>query len=64
MLATTVGSEVCTDAAMLRAYHDQPGIVAPGLRWIKNPAVITPVRFEKSERIAALALLTVVRWRV
>ena len=31
----------------------------PGFRWIKNPAAIAPVWFEKPERIAALALLTV-----
>ena len=32
----------------------------PGFRWIKNPAAISPVWLEKPERIAALALLTVV----
>ena len=31
----------------------------PGFRWIKNPAAITPVWLEKPERIAALAMLTV-----
>ena len=30
-----------------------------GFRWIKNPAAISPVWREKPERIAALALLTV-----
>jgi transposase len=29
------------------------------LRWIKNPAAVSPVWLEKPERIAALALLTV-----
>ena len=32
----------------------------PGFRWIKNPAAISPVWWEKPERIAALAMLTVV----
>ncbi len=32
----------------------------PGFRWIKNPAAIRPVWLEKPERIAALAMLTVV----
>ena len=31
----------------------------PGFRWIKNPAAIAPVWLEKPERIAALAMLTV-----
>jgi transposase len=34
--------------------------VEPGFRWIKNPAAISPVWLEKPERIAALAMLTVV----
>ena len=32
----------------------------PGFRWIKNPAAISPVWLEKPERIAALAMLTVI----
>ena len=32
----------------------------PGFRWIKHPAAIAPVWLEKPERIAALAMLTVV----
>jgi transposase len=60
VLATTVGSEVCTDAEIFQAYHDQHSTVEPGFRWIKNPAAITPVWLEKPERIAALAMLTVV----
>ena len=32
----------------------------PGFRWIKNPAAIAPVWLEKPERIAALAMLTVI----
>jgi hypothetical protein len=34
--------------------------VEPGFRWLKNPAAIAPVWLEKPERIAALAMLTVV----
>jgi transposase len=34
--------------------------VEQGFRWIKNPAAIQPVWLEKPERIAALAMLTVV----
>jgi hypothetical protein len=33
--------------------------VEPGFRWIKNPAAMSPVWLEKPERIAALAMLTV-----
>jgi len=33
--------------------------VKSGFRWIKNPAAIAPVWLEKPERIAALAMLTV-----
>jgi hypothetical protein len=64
VLTPTVGSEVCTDAKIRHAYHDQHSTVAPGLRWIKNPAAIAPVWLEKPERIAALAMLTVVGWLV
>jgi len=60
VLATTVDAETCSDAQILRAYHEQNSTVEPGLRWIKNPAAITPVWLEKPERIAALAMLTVV----
>jgi hypothetical protein len=60
VLATTVRPEVCTDAEILQAYHEQHITVEPGFRWIKNPAAISPVWLEKSERIAALAMLTVV----
>ena len=60
VLATTVGPEECTDAEMLQAYQEQHITVEPGFRWIKNPAAITPVWLEKPERIAALAMLTVV----
>ena len=59
-MATTLGSAVCFDAELLHAYHDQHRTVEPGFRWIKNPAAITPVWLEKPERIAALAMLTVV----
>ena len=60
VLATTVGAEVCTDAEILEAYQEQLTTVEPGFRWIKNPAAIAPVWLEKPERIAALAMLTVV----
>ena len=60
VLATTVGPEVCADAEILHAYHEQNTTVEPGFRWIKNPAAISPVWLEKPERIAALAMLTVI----
>jgi transposase len=60
VLATTVGPEGCTDAELLQAYQEQNITVEPGFRWIKNPAAISPVWLEKPERIAALAMLTVV----
>jgi hypothetical protein len=59
VLATTVSAEVCTDAQILQAYQEQNTTVEPGFRWIKNPAAIAPVWLEKPERIAALAMLTV-----
>jgi transposase len=59
VLATTVRSEECPDADILQAYQDQNTTVEPGFRWIKNPAAIRPVWLEKPERIAALAMLTV-----
>ena len=60
VLATTVGPEVCSDAHIVQAYREQTTTVEPGFRWIKNPAAIAPVWLEKPERIAALAMLTVV----
>jgi hypothetical protein len=60
VLATTVSAATCTDAEMLQAYQEQHTSVEPGFRWIKNPAAISPVWLEKPERIAALAMLTVV----
>src|SRR5215467_14081638 len=60
VLATTVGADVCGDTDILQAYQDQNTTVEPGFRWIKNPAAIAPVWLEKPERIAALAMLTVV----
>jgi hypothetical protein len=59
VLATTVSAEAWPDAGVLQAYQEQPTTVAPGLRWIKHPAAIAPVWLEKPERIAALAMLTV-----
>jgi hypothetical protein len=60
VLATTLRPEECTDTEMLQAYQEQHIPVEPGFRWIKNPAAISPVWLEKPERIAALAMLTVV----
>jgi transposase len=60
VLATTRRSEVCTDVELLQAYQAQHITVEPGFRWLKNPAAIRPVWLEKPERIAALAMLTVV----
>jgi hypothetical protein len=49
------------DHARRRGYQatQQHTTVEPGFRWIKNPAAISPVWLEKSERIVALAMLTV-----
>ena len=55
-----VSAEVCTNTEILQAYQEQHTTVEPGFRWIKNPAAIAPVWLEKPERIAALAMLTVV----
>jgi transposase len=60
VLATTVQPEGGTDTEMLQAYQEQHITVEPGFRWIKNPAAISPVWLERPERIAALAMLTVV----
>ncbi len=60
VLATTVREQTCDDAEIVRAYRDQTTTVEAGFRWIKNPAAISPVWLEKRERIAALAILTVV----
>jgi transposase len=60
VLATTMSPAVSTDAEILQAYQEQHTTVEPGFRWIKNPAAIAPVWLEKPERIAALAMLTVV----
>jgi transposase len=60
VLATTIEESRCSDAEIVRAYRDQTTTVESGFRWIKNPAAIHPVWLEKRERIAALAMLTVV----
>jgi transposase len=60
VLATTGQPEVCADAEILQAYQEQNTTVEPGFRWIKNPAAMSPGWLEKPERIAALAMLTVV----
>jgi transposase len=59
VLATTVDTQRCSDAQILRVYQEQNSTVEPGLRWMKNPAAIPPMWLEKPERIAALAMLTV-----
>lgn len=60
VLATTIDASICGDAEIVRAYRDQTTTVERGFRWMKNPAAIHPVWLEKRERIAALAMLTVV----
>jgi transposase len=60
VLATTGGAERCSDAEILQAYQEQHTSVEPGFRWSKNPAAISPVWRETPERIAALAMLSVV----
>ena len=60
VLTTTIDESICSDAEIVRAYRDQTTTVGRGFRWIKNPAAIHPVWLEKRERIAALAMLTVV----
>jgi hypothetical protein len=60
VLATTISEQTCGDAEIVWAYREQTTTVEPGFRWIKNPAAISPVWLEKPERIAALAMLTVV----
>ena len=64
VLATTVHAEACSATDILEAYQDQNTTVEPGFRWIKNLAASAPVWLEKPERIAALAMLTVVGWLV
>ena len=59
VLATPVEAEVCPDADILQAYQDPNTTVDPGFRWLQNPAAIASVWLEKPERIAALAMLTV-----
>jgi hypothetical protein len=60
VLAPTGHAEACSDAELLQADQDQNTTVAPGFRWSKNPAAISPVWREKPERLAALAMLTVI----
>ena len=60
VLATTIEESSGSDAEIVQAYRDQTTTVESGFRWIKNPAAIHPVWLEKRQRIAALAMLTVV----
>jgi hypothetical protein len=64
VLATTVPPAVGADTEMLQAYQEQNTTVEPGFRWIKQPAALSPVGLEKPERMAALAMLTVVGFLV
>jgi hypothetical protein len=59
VLAIPCDAEVCPDTDILQAYQDQNTTVEPGFRWVKHPAAIAPVWLEKPQRIAALAMLTV-----
>lgn len=59
VLATTLEESAHADVAILQAYQDQASTVEHGLRWIKNAAAITPMWLEKPERLAALAMVTV-----
>jgi hypothetical protein len=60
VLATTRQPAGCPDAARLQAEQAQHSPVEPGVRWLKNPAAISPVWREQPARIAAWAMLTVV----
>jgi transposase len=60
VLATTVQAQRGSEAESLQTDQEQHPSVEPGFRWIKNPAAISPVGLEQPERIAALAMLTVV----
>ena len=64
VLATTVPPAVGADTEMLQAYQEQKTTGEPGFRWIKHPAALSPVGLEKPERMAALAMLTVVGFLV
>jgi transposase len=61
VLATTVNAQRCSAAHILRAYQEQNSTVEAGMmRWSKTPAALTPMWLEQPERIAALAMLTVI----
>ncbi|ETX03897.1 MAG: hypothetical protein ETSY2_31905 [Candidatus Entotheonella gemina] len=60
VLAAAIDEASCGDPEIVQAYRDQTSTVERGFRWIKNPAAISPVWLEKRQRIAALAMLTVV----
>lgn len=64
VLATTVRPEVGADAASLHAYQEQHMTVEPGVRWLTNPAAMSPGWLEQPERSAAVAMLTVLGWLV
>jgi hypothetical protein len=60
VLATPVATDVCAAAPSVHASHEQHSPGAQGLRWSKHSAAITPGGLEKPERMAAVAMLTVV----
>jgi hypothetical protein len=60
VLATPVSPETGTDAELLQADQEPHTTVEPGLRWSKNPAALSPVWWENPERMAALAMRTVI----
>jgi hypothetical protein len=64
VLAPTVRPEVSTDTELLQTYQEQYTSVEPGLRWSKHPAAIAPGWLEQPERLAALAMRTVIGWLV
>src|SRR5207244_11668889 len=57
--ATTMRAVRRPHIKLLGTYEEQHITGEPDCRWIKNPAAISPVWLEKLERIAALAMLTV-----
>jgi hypothetical protein len=54
-----VPTEAWGETESLQADQAQHTTVAPGFRWLKNPAASAPVGLEKPERLAAFAMLTV-----
>src|SRR5262249_13269395 len=59
VVATPLGADRWRESGIFPGYHDEKHTTGSGVSWIKNPAAISPVWLEKPERIAALAMLTV-----